>query len=240
MKKAIISFNTCNNLSHNALSSVKNACDRWNADHIMITKPLQPDGFHDMFTKIYLPKVVLNYDRSIYLDTDIIINTLAPNPFDIFNNNELIYVVKDMQQSFISEYDKLQFKINQLCMPWYDECKRVLSIDVNPTRYMNNFFNAGMFLFSPKNHQYIFRNIQDSLPMILDKYKQIHQVEQALLNYAFIYFLQDKLTYIPQEWNYIDPPIHLSSMKGFIYHFTGWHYKQYKEKINDFILWKKQ
>lgn len=240
-KRVIISFNTKNNsrnVSKNALDSVENACIRWNADRIIITKPLQPDEYHDMFTKLYLSNVIRNYNMCMYLDTDIIINDTAPNPFKIYNNPECIYVIKDMQQSFLSNEVKNNFKNTTLCMPWFGTCKNALKIDLDPNFYKNNFFNAGVFMFSPRNHHFIFSKIQESIKYIPDSYKQIHQVEQAMLNYAFMYYLKHKLIYIPQTWNFIDPPIQRKEMEGYIYHFTGWYYKEYKNMIDIYTKWR--
>lgn len=238
----IVSFNTINNpnkLSYNAIESVKYACRRWNCQSLIIEDRLQPNNFHDMFTKLYLPEIVINFHRCVYLDTDVIIKYDAPNPFELFNDDECCYVVKDMQQPFLSDETKQEFKNNQLCKPWYEECKRVLNIDLNYQMYNDNFFNAGMFLFTPKKHIYMFKKIIESLKLIKDPYPQIHQVEQALLNYTFMYYLKEKLIYIPKEWNYIDPPLTTDKMEGFIYHFTGWNYKTYKSSLYTYNLWKK-
>lgn len=238
----IVSFNTKNNphhVSENVLQSIENSCKRWNCKYIQITDSLQPLGFHDMFTKLYLPRIVKDYDRCLYLDTDIIIKHDAPNPFSFFNNDECCYVVKDMQQTFLSDQIKQEFKNNQLCRPWYDECKRVLGFDLDYKIYNDNFFNAGMFLFTPNKHLYIFDYIINCLKSIQDPYPTIHQVEQALINYTFMYYLRDKLIHIPKEWNYIDPPLDSYNMEGYMYHFTGWYYQKYKTILPNFDLWKK-
>lgn len=220
------------------MESILRACERWNADRLIITKNLQPNKFHDMFTKLFLPNIILNYDRCLYLDTDIIINSKSPNPFEIYRDKNKVYVIKDMQQPFLSDDEKNNFKDSTLCMPWFNTCKKALNINLNPNTYKSNFFNAGIFLFSPKIHHYIFLKIQKSLSKIPDSHKNIHQVEQSLLNYSFMYYLKDNLIYIPKEWNYIDPPLSSNIMEGFIYHFTGWYYEEYKRKINNFTLWK--
>lgn len=238
----IVSFVTSNNpnpISHHAIDSVKNACSMWNCKHVQITSSLQPVEFHDMFTKFYLPHQVKDYDRVLYIDTDIIIKNGSPNPFEIFSNDECCYVVKDMQQTFLSDDTKQHFKDNQLCGPWYEECKRVLDIDLDYKTFSDNFFNAGMYIFTPRKHIHLFDNILKRLNRIQSYYKQIHQVEQALLNYTFMYYLKEKLVYIPKEWNYIDPPLNSETMDGYLYHFTGWKYQEYKEKIKSFDLWKK-
>jgi lipopolysaccharide biosynthesis glycosyltransferase len=239
---AIVSFNTKNNphvISLNVEESIKQACYNWDCKYIRIETPLQPNGFHDMFTKIYLPYQVTQFDRCMYLDTDALIKYNAPNPFELFNDDECCYVVKDMQQSFLSDETKQEFKNNQLCKPWYEECRRVLNINLDYKQYNDNFFNAGMFLFNPKKHIYLFHHIINALSLIQPHYQQIHQVEQALLNYTFMYYLNNNLVYIPKEWNYIDPPLESTTMEGYIYHFTGWRYQEYKEKIKTFDLWKK-
>jgi len=239
---AIISFNTPNNptpISQHAKESIENACINWECDYVQITNPLQPSGFHDMFTKLYLPREFKRFDRCIYMDTDIVIKHDAPNPFEIFHDDNNIYVVKDMQQSFLSDEVKNNFKKVQLCSPWYEQCKNALKVDLDHNLYCDGFFNGGMFMFTPKNHLYIFDKIVSALEHISNEYKQIHQVEQALLNYAFMYYLKNKLVYIPKEWNYIDPPLDSPTMDGFVYHFTGWRYQEYKERIKTFDLWKK-
>jgi len=238
----IVSFNTKNNphiISSNVEESIKQACSNWKCKYIRVEDSLQPQGFHDMFTKLYLPHQVLEFDRCLYLDTDILIKHDAPNPFEMFSNDECCYVVKDMQQSFLSDEIKQEFKNNQLCKPWYDECKRVLNINLNYQQYNDNFFNAGMFLFTPKKHIYLFNHIIDSLKFIQSPYPQIHQVEQALLNYTFMYYLKENLVYVSKEWNYIDPPVHAKHMEGYIYHFTGWYYQTYKSMLETYNLWKK-
>lgn len=238
----IVSFVTSNNpnpISQHAVDSVKNACNMWKCKHIQITSSLQPIEFHDMFTKLYLPYQVKDYERCLYLDTDIIIKYDTPNPFETFPDNNCCYVVRDMQQTFLSEDTKQHFKDNQLCGPWYEECKRVLGINLDYKTYADNFFNAGMYMFTPKKHMHLFDGILKAFNKIQPHYKQIHQVEQALLNYTLIYYLKEKLIYIPKEWNYIDPPLHSNTMDGYLYHFTGWKYQEYKEKIKTFDLWKK-
>lgn len=238
----IIAFNTKNNphvITLNVEESIKQACYNWNCKYIRIETPLQPTGFHDMFTKLYLPYQVLEFDRCMYLDTDVLIKYDAPNPFELFSDDECCYVIKDLQQDFLSDMIKQEFKDNQLCKPWYDECKRVLNINLNYKTYNDNFFNAGMFLFTPKKHLYLFDYITKNLKLIQDPYPNIHQVEQALLNYVFMYYLKEKLVYIKKEWNYIDPPLESDNMQGYIYHFTGWYYEKYKKIINTYNLWKK-
>jgi len=239
---AIISFNTPNNpnpISQHAKESIEHACINWKCDYVQIINPLQPSGFHDMFTKLYLPYKVKNFNRCLYLDTDVIIKHDSPNPFELFYNDDCCYVVKDMQQSFLSDVIKQEFKDNQLCKPWFNECKRVLDIDLNYQIYNDNFFNAGMFLFTPEKHLYMFDHIINSLKLIHDPYPTIHQVEQSLVNYAFMYYLKENLIHIPKEWNYIDPPLDSNNMEGYIYHFTGWYYERYKPLLNTYNLWKK-
>jgi len=72
--------------SQNAHDSVKAACDRWGVEYIVCTEALQPTGFHNMFTKLFLPSLVSKYKQCLYIDTDIIINSTTPNPFDVFSN----------------------------------------------------------------------------------------------------------------------------------------------------------
>ena len=115
----IISFNTKNNphvIPSNVEESIKQTCSNWNCKYIRIETPLQPNGFHDMFTKLYLPYQVMQFDRCMYLDTDVLIKYDASNPFELFDDDECCYVVKDMQQPFLSEETKQEFKNNQLCV----------------------------------------------------------------------------------------------------------------------------
>ena len=224
--------------SQNAHDSVKAACDRWGVEYLIFNKPLQPTGFHNMFTKLFLPSLISKYKQCLYIDTDIIINSTTPNPFNSFNIDQNIYVVKDMQQPFLTDIEKENFKNDQLCLPWFNICKNALGITFDKQYYKDNFFNAGMFLFSPTNHMYIFQKIISALNNITENYKSIHQVEQALLNLAFMHFLDKKLTFIDKKWNYIDPDINSKNMDGYLYHFTGWYYEIYKTEINNYTKWK--
>ena len=224
--------------SQNAYNSVKAACERWGCEYIVFKQPIQPAGFHNMFTKLFLPSLVSSYKQCLYIDTDIIINSTTPNPFDVFSNEKNIYVVRDMQQSFLTKDQKEEFKNTQLCLPWLNVCEDALGIKFDKQSYKDNFFNAGMFLFSPINHMYVFKKIITALNNITGKYKNIHQVEQALLNLAFMYFLDKRLIFINKKWNYIDPDIDNEYMNGYLYHFTGWYYEKYKTEINKYTKWK--
>ena len=238
----IISFKTKNSphlISENIENSINSACNDWKCEYIRIEESLQPKGFHDMFTKLYLPYKVNNFSRCLYLDTDILIKKNSPNPFELFDNEDCCYVVKDMQQPFLSDEIKQEFKNNQLCKPWYNICKDSLKIELDYNTYNNGFFNAGMIMFTPKKHIYLFDKIIESLDLIQHPYSKIHQVEQALLNYTFMYYLKEKLVYVSKEWNYIDPPLESNNMEGYIYHFTGWYYQKYKSLLQTYDLWKK-
>ena len=239
----IIAFNTKNNqykLSQNAMESINFACKRWNCNYIQITNSLQPDTFCDMFTKLYLPFHTLNYDRCLYLDTDVFIRDDAPNPFDLFTDHEKIYVVRDLQQEDVDESYKLSFKETQLCGPWYQQCKNTLQVSVSYEIYRDWFFNAGMFMYTPKLHIYIFEHIISNLYRIDPCYRNTPPVEQALLNYAFRYHLNDKLSYVSKSWNYIDPPLEKETMEGYIYHFTGLNYSNLKPHLHTFNKWKQK
>jgi lipopolysaccharide biosynthesis glycosyltransferase len=239
----IITFNTISNpysLSESAMESIKFACERWNCEHIHITNKLQPNDFCDMFTKLYLPLYTLNYKRCLYLDTDIFVKCDAPNPFEIFDDPQSIYVVRDLPQEDVDESYKLQFKENHLCGPWYEQCKKVLQYDVPYDIYRDWFFNAGMFIYSPEHHINIFKHIIDNINQIDVNYRHTFLFEQALLNYAFRYHLKDKLKYIDKTWNYMDPPIHKETMEGYIYHFTGLNYSNLKPHLNTFYKWKQK
>lgn len=204
---SVISFHTKNSphkLSNPSIESINCACKQWNCKYILIEESLQPTDFHDMFTKLYLSSIVKDYKRCLYLDTDVVIKNNSPNPFELFNDDNCCYVVKDMQQEFLTFEEKEQFKNNQLCGPWYQQCKNALNIDLPYEHFKNNFFNAGMFIFTPSKHEILFEQIINSLPLISKEYRQTHQVEQALLNYTFMYYLKENLKYIPKEWNYID------------------------------------
>ena len=237
----IVSFYTSKNsypLSDAYKQSVDLACQRWNCNYVLITVPLQPEGYHDMYTKLYLPSLIKDYDRCLYLDTDVVIKSDAPNPFEIYDDTSKVYVVKDMQQDLLTHEQVDHFKDVHLCGPYYQECKRVLNVDMSYFDYKNKFFNAGVLLFTPSIHNHLFDKIIDVLSLLSDKFKNNHLVEQSLVNYTFMSYLDDKLTYIPKEWNYIDPPIE-NKMEGYIYHFTGFNYKIYKEILPSFDLWKK-
>jgi hypothetical protein len=170
-----------------------------------------------------------------------IINECAENPFELYYDDELFYVVKDMQQTFLSEETKNEFKKTTLCGPWYNECRRITGENLKYENYHDGFFNAGFLLYTPRKHNFIFERIVSVINLLPDEYKKIHQVEQALINYVCMSVLKNKLHYIPLEWNYIDPPVLLEQTKMFgnIYHFTGWNYQEYKPIIEKFTLWKK-
>jgi|19_taG_2_1085344.scaffolds.fasta_scaffold46638_2 lipopolysaccharide biosynthesis glycosyltransferase len=240
-KTAIVSFFTKNcthELSENTQESFTQAANKWSSDNIVFNDPVQPPGFHDMFTKLFLCNYLHDYDQCIYLDTDMIINSKAPNPFELFNDEECCYVVRDLQTETVTPKQKYSLKKTRLCGPWYATLKQIIKTDITKQQFFDNFFNAGMFIFSPKKHKHIFSAIQQALQYLPQEYYPIHQVEQALLNLYFMTLLKDKLIYIPQVWNYLDPPIDTKTMEGYIYHFNGFFPDEVKKCIYTYDKWR--
>ena len=135
----------------------------------------------EIYYRILIPMIFTNYQKVLYLDSDIIVNQDIKKIFDIsFDNNEII-AVKDSISSVL-HIDKNKDRLNHIT--------NILKIS-EPERY----FNSGLILFNLAKidkQDYIDR---------LNKAKQISKLlfpDQDILNKIF----EKRTKLIHESWNY--------------------------------------
>jgi len=233
---AILVFNINNNICSNVLESQIHAANRWGCKYIIEHKP--NDLFKDCYpswnkiSALYDKEFYYNFDRILILDSDILINIKAPNPFDLCNYNAF-NVVRDSHYKYINDKETLNKHIKDYITPHYRYFE-IRSHDISFS-YIKNFFNSGVMMYSPA--KLLSRDINNPkytniiLDSILDGTS--HR-EQAIINY--IIQAEIDINYLDKTWNIIDPNIS-KPMRGYMYHFTGKDWSGLKEKVKTYN-WK--
>ncbi len=97
-KNSIVVLNINNVLCDNARNSMMDACKRWKCGFYEINENLV-EKQNICFNKIVgIKKFYTNnkdIDRILYLDADILIREDTPNPFELFNDINKVYAVRD-------------------------------------------------------------------------------------------------------------------------------------------------
>ena len=78
-----------------------------------------------------------------------IINSKAPNPFELFNDEECCYVVRDLQTETVTPKQKYSLKKTRLCGPWYATLKQIIKTDITKQQFFDNF---SMITYSYKGY----------------------------------------------------------------------------------------
>lgn len=135
----------------------------------------------EMYYRIFIPIIMQDYDRVLYLDSDIIVNTdLSKFYHQNFETNELI-AIKDTtsQLLHLEEYQERKKHLVEI-LKLIDETK---------------YFNSGVLLFNIKQINSL-KYLQEFI-----KYIQIENLlfpDQDILNMLF----QNKTKLISSKWNY--------------------------------------
>lgn len=168
------------------------ACHRWGCNYSEINHDHNPNDKICNWGKILGPKLLIGYEKLLYLDSDMLISDDAPNPFDLCTEDNTIYAVADMQGP--------NAKLNPA---WYD-CIYAAKTNEIIGRYptfrrppVNEYFNTGFMLF--KN--------MDEVRWTFDRIDQSREFEaptcydQTVIN-MFVYN-NLKVKILPEQWNYI-------------------------------------
>ncbi|MBQ7126229.1 Stealth CR1 domain-containing protein [bacterium] len=135
----------------------------------------------EIYYRIFIPFIMQNYKKVLYLDTDVIVNENLNELFDIdFDNNELL-AVKDTTSQVLS------YEI-------YKERKEHIenTLKLNEPK---NYFNSGMLLFniSSINLNNYYERLREAI-----KIKNLLYPDQDILNMIF----ENKTKLISSSWNY--------------------------------------
>lgn len=242
------------------IESIRTAANRWNSDFFELgdlkykeynKSILRNAGGWNGFTGtkiwqlIWILENFKNYNKVLILDTDIFINSEAPNIFQLIDDDYDVSAVLDgnpgrlnnrLYNNSINLFSKLNGCVEYL--KYLD--------NFNIDDYTNNYINTGVLLF---NNNRFKDKIENLKWQILNKEKIFNYIEshdspidQNLMS-AWISSNKDiNLNIIDNTWNWISPDIieeydeFLGKMPKMIYHFCGTNL--IKERIETYDRWR--
>jgi lipopolysaccharide biosynthesis glycosyltransferase len=126
----------CAAISHPAIQAY---AVRIGADFHVITERRWPD-LHIHFEKFQMYDLVMGYERTLYLDSDVIVAPDAPNIFDVAPEGQLAFM--NEREHFPDYSDFYENRVSVM----REHVKRLGPGWVWP----NSYFNAGVFLIEPR------------------------------------------------------------------------------------------
>ena len=221
-----------------SIKSIRYAAHRWKSNFYEITSFQFPNSPSNIFwDRLWACQNFLEYDKVLILDPDIVINSKCPNIFEELTSEFDLAVVLDGNPGrfendpikngvvrYISELHE-SVEIFQKNIPNFDK-----------TRYWENYFNNGVFLYNPKK---IYKTMEYIKELLFNNNK-IHKFVdysicgdtfpcQNLFN-AVISSSNLKVKNLDNKWNWLMPDVDLEYNHNFflseqmipwIYHFTG-------------------
>jgi len=166
--------------------SWKHYCKRHDIDFYVIDTPMHPNTSPHWF-RYWIFDLKPDYDRYMYIDTDIMVSWDAPNIFECYNENDFCAIKDNSGLSWIWE---------GICgyQSMFPDTK--LDWDV--------YFNSGVLLFSKKHQSLItdfkqfYIDNQDIIEQYRDKFKK--GFDQTVFNY-FIKWYGVPVNLISEKWN---------------------------------------
>lgn len=235
-RNLVWTVNINNHLSENARKSLSHASQRWNCDFMEI-QTVFDNRLYPSFAKISSFEKIEGYDRCVYFDSDMLIHIDAPNPFEVFQDQRKFIAVLDIhpQNHDHSSEQWVTVKNNVQENYWYI-LEKQLGWGVPKERYMDNFFNSGFFMMTPKHHKTIFKVISQALPLTdgRESFSYSAHYEQALFNYVIQAYRSNELFLAEEKWNRLEPPIESPRMNDYVWHFTGYNFWKMKDTINNY------
>jgi hypothetical protein len=209
-------------------ASFQAAAKRWGVEFVERTKPLAP--VHHFWQKAFAIEEMLDFDRVLQLDADMLIRWDAPSPFRLVPDDH-IGVVSSRQftpppRDFLvtppsnTEYKGLWISRHRdMCIQgWARHMKMKPCHD-------EKHLNGGFFLYSTKIHRPLFKQLREVGESA--KWTPWRLPEQASLS-VLLHNLDVQQTWLPHTWNivaahqrHIREEYCTGYMNGYIYHFTG-------------------
>lgn len=199
-------------LCANSRESFLNACERWGCELIEIS--------HNNWVLDMAPAAVktqlfskITAERVLVLDSDIVINSQAPNPFELFPKEKMV-IVENATRRF-GEYEVIK-QIER------EEWIKV-EAEFGPAPYVaEHYFNSGVMLVHRDYHKQVFELASEIYFHLSSKNIGLGWVDQTPFNYAVKKLGIDTLI-TDESWNYVHPEQlpDWMNMKKHIYHFAG-------------------
>jgi hypothetical protein len=235
-KNLVWTVNINNHFSENARKSLSHAADRWKCDFMEI-RTIFDERLYPSFAKICSFEKLEGYERCAYFDSDMLIHIDTPNPFEVFEDKKKFVAVLDIHPKKHDHNSEqwIAVKNNNQDFYWHI-LENQFGWGVPRERFLDNFFNSGFYMMSPKHHKAIFKAISQALPLTdgRENFCFSAHYEQALFNYIVQAYRKDELTLVDESWNRLEPPIDLPRMSDYVWHFTGHNFWKIKHTIKDY------
>lgn len=246
-------------INNSPIESIRTAANRWNCDFFELgdlkyrqynKSKLKNAGNWNGFAGTKVWQVIWclenfsNYNKILILDTDVFVNSTAPNIFELIDDSYDLAAVLDgnpgrMNNWFYNNSINLFSELNG-CI---DYLKYLDNFDLK--KYKENYINTGVLLF---NVNKISEKIKNLKYQILNngkifEYIETHNspIDQNLIS-AWISSQDLNLKILDNTWNWIAPDIieeyeeFLGKMNKMIYHFCG--SDLIKQRIETYDRWK--
>lgn len=128
----------------------------------------------EMYYRLLIPEILLQYDKVLYLDCDIVINKSVSDLYNIDLRENILAVVNDEVVSFGQR----------------EYVTKILGIE------LNKYFNSGIILINCD--RFIEQKIKKNCFDILSKYKKLSCPDQDALNIS----CKNKVLYLDKNWNF--------------------------------------
>jgi hypothetical protein len=197
----------------NTRASIMDACDRWGCDFIEI-------GHHNW--KLTLAPAAtkteifsgIEGDEVLILDSDLIISSTAPNPFEEFPKDCMTVIAnatpRHPQYTTVKQIELQEWTL--------------VEAEFGPAPYVPaDYFNTGVMMVRKELHAEVMKMALEMHKVCCQKNIGLNWVDQTLINYA-TKKLRVKMNVVDDSWNYVFPtdlgPDWLN-MKKYIYHLAG-------------------
>lgn len=240
-KHLVWTVNINNHMSANARESIMAAADRWGCDYLEV-RTIFDRRLYPSFAKVTSIEKILCYERAVYFDSDMLIHIDAPSPFEVFDDPSKFVCALDIHPENHDPNSEQWTEVKNNVQAYYWEVLEYhLGWGVPKERFMDNFFNSGFFVCSPKRHKTIFRAIESALPLSggRENFSWSAHYEQALFNYALQAYRPNDQLLAGECWNRLEPPISEPVMTDYVWHFTGFYFHVHKHTVSSYD-WRAQ
>ena len=212
------------------------AATRWGCDYLEITT-IFDTRLYPSFAKVTSIEKILTYDRAVYFDSDMLIHIDAPNPFTRLDDPKKFYAALDIHPQNHDHNSEHYRTVKDNVQDYYWHILEAhFGWQVPQRRYLDNFFNSGFFVCTPKRHKTIFRAIEAALPLAAGReaFAWSAHYEQALFNYTLQAYRPNDLVLVEETWNRLEPLVDEPRMTDYVWHFTGFNFHVRKHTIVDY------
>lgn len=132
--------------------------------------------------RLFMPNYFHNYDKLLYLDNDVIVNTDVSKMFDLIRDEDMIAAVPDFLFSSLHRYDDSTYPAKELY----------------GMQSMSHYFNNGVMLINVKNYLQLLP--VDKLLEIINS-THYNLADQTIINIV----AEGHVTLLPWQYNYQHP-----------------------------------